>query len=68
MQKTTIKQLKQAVLMLGDSVDRSTQTVTLALSISDHRHRAQVQFIRRATFNQAWQVVAECLAQTAQHS
>ncbi|BDZ31450.1 glycosyl transferase family 1 [Lactiplantibacillus sp. WILCCON 0030] len=68
MQKAMIKQLKQSVLAVGNTTDRATQTVTLALSVSDHRHRAKVQFIRRGTFNQAWQVVADNLAQTPQQS
>ncbi|AVK61570.1 glycosyl transferase family 1 [Lactobacillus sp. CBA3605] len=68
MQKTTIKQLKQAVLATGNVVDHGTNTVTLAVSISDQQHRAKVQFIRQETFNQAWQEVETILATTPQHS
>lgn len=66
MQKQTVKQLKQALLATGNAFDYATKTVTLAISISDHRHRAQVTFIREATFNQAWAQVAQRLAQTPQ--
>ncbi|MFB9769702.1 glycosyl transferase family 1 [Lactiplantibacillus modestisalitolerans] len=69
MQKAMIKQLKQAVVATGNLVDRGTQTVTLVLSIStNHRRRASVEFIRRDSFKQAWNTVAERLANTAQQS
>lgn len=68
MQKQTVKQLKQALLATGNTVDYGTNTVTIALSVSDRRHRAQVTFSRQPTFNQAWTEVAKILANTPQTS
>ena len=44
MQKSTVTTLKQALIATGNLKDYGTSTVTLALSVSDHRHRAQVRF------------------------
>lgn len=64
MKKSTIKKLKMQVIDLGELQDMATGTVRLALSISDHRHRAEVQFFQGSSFNQAWQPLAETLAAT----
>ncbi len=40
MQKSTVTKLKQALIATGNLKDYGTSTVTLALSVSDHRHRA----------------------------
>ncbi|WP_318766029.1 glycosyl transferase family 1 [Lactiplantibacillus carotarum] len=68
MQKAFIKQLQRAVTNTGNLLDRGTGTVTLALSISDHRHRADVRFIRATSFKRAWDQVEACLAATPQES
>lgn len=46
MQKSTVTKLKQALIATGNLKDYGTSTVTLALSVSDHRHRAQVRFFQ----------------------
>ena len=53
MQKSTVTKLKQALIATGNLKDYGTSTVTLALSVSDHRHRAQVRFYRCDSFKQA---------------
>jgi len=65
MQKTIVKQMKKALLATGNLVDHSTETVTIALSISDHKHRAHVEFIRRESFAAAWDEIAQRLVKTA---
>ncbi|QRQ97253.1 glycosyl transferase family 1 [Lactiplantibacillus plantarum] len=68
MQKSTVTKLKQALIATGNLKDYGTSTVTLALSVSDHRHRAQVRFYRCDSFKQAWIAVAQQLAKTPQAS
>ncbi|RRK10055.1 glycosyl transferase family 1 [Lactiplantibacillus garii] len=68
MQKSFIKQLQTAITSTGNLIDRGTGTVTLALSVSDHRHRAQVTFIRHNSFKRTWDEVERHLATTPQDS
>lgn len=68
MQKSTVTKLKQALIETGNLKDYGTDTVTLVLSVSDHRHRAEVKFYRYNSFKQAWVVVAQQLAKTPQES
>lgn len=64
MKKSAIKELKMHVVNLGDVQDVATGTVRLALSVSDKRHRATVQFVQGSNFNQAWAQIADALAAT----
>ncbi|KRK33216.1 hypothetical protein [Levilactobacillus parabrevis] len=68
MKKTVIKELREALTRLGTSKDQATGKVTLALSISDKRHRAKTSFIRATSFDQAWKTVTETLAPAPQES
>lgn len=68
MQKSTVTKLKQALIETGNLKDYGTDTVTLVLSVSDHRHRATVKFYRYNSFKQAWVAVAQQLAKTPQES
>jgi len=62
MKKTVIKDFKVAVQDLGNLQDHATGLTTLAVSISDRRHRADVQFIRASSFNRAWADAEKLLA------
>ncbi|KID41894.1 hypothetical protein [Levilactobacillus brevis] len=42
--------------------DHATDSVTLAVSISDRRHRADVKFIRAVSFKRAWEPIEGLLA------
>ncbi|GEO68608.1 hypothetical protein [Levilactobacillus acidifarinae] len=64
MKKSVIKELKGHVVNLGDVQDGATGNVRLALSVSDRRHRAAVQFFQGASFNQAWAQITDVLATT----
>ncbi|WP_260209332.1 hypothetical protein [Lactiplantibacillus pentosus] len=68
MQKATVTELKQELIATGNLKDYGTDTVTLVLSISDHRHRAKVRFYRYPSFKTAWAAVARQLAETPQKS
>lgn len=68
MQKSFVNQLEHALVGTGNLLDWGTNTVTLALSVSDRRHRAQVTFIRHKTFKRAWEEVARQLAETPHDS
>jgi len=67
MKKSVIKELRESISRLGNIKDPATGKVTLALSVSDRRHRATVQFMRGDSLSQVWQRVEVQLAQTAQH-
>jgi len=68
MKKTLIKNFKEAMRDLGNLQDHATGITTLAVSISDQRHRADVQFIREPGFNRAWEAVEHVLADVPQNS
>ncbi|MCT3285862.1 glycosyl transferase family 1 [Lactiplantibacillus pentosus] len=68
MQKSVVKKLKQALIDIGNLQNDASQKVTLALSVSDKRHRASVKFYRGDTFNDVWQSIATVLGATSNNS
>lgn len=64
MKKALIKQFKESILDLGNLEDPATKKCILAVSISDHQHRADVTFIREDGFKKAWRRVEQLLADT----
>lgn len=61
MKKATIKRLRTALVDQGNLRDPATGMVTLALSLSDRRHRATVQFFHGRDFQALWTTVAQAL-------
>ena len=53
MKKTVIKELREALTARGTTKDQATGKVTLALSVSDKRHRAKTSFIRATSLDLA---------------
>lgn len=47
--------------------DYATDSVTLAVSISDRRHQADVKFIRAVSFKRAWEPIEGLLAKAPQN-
>ncbi|WP_125682690.1 glycosyl transferase family 1 [Levilactobacillus yonginensis] len=68
MKKSVIKQYQVAITNLGNVKDKVTGKVTLALSVSDRRHRAKVHFIRDSSFERVWNQVESILASAPQHA
>lgn len=68
MKKSLIKAFREAVMALGSEKDLATGRVTLALSISDKRHRATTHFIRARSVESAWTEVTTQLAPIPQQS
>ncbi|MBQ0836943.1 hypothetical protein KBP51_10945 [Lactiplantibacillus pentosus] len=68
MQRSVVKKLKQALIDIGNLQNDASQKVTLALSVSDKRHRASVKFYRGDTFNDVWQSIATVLGATSNNS
>ncbi|WP_125581811.1 glycosyl transferase family 1 [Levilactobacillus cerevisiae] len=66
MKKAVIKRFKEAVVNLGNLSDSATNEVTIAVSVSDRKKRAEVQFIRGNSFNQAWNEIEQALASAPQ--
>lgn len=67
MKKSLIKDFKAAMEKLGNMKDYATDSVTLAVSISDRRHRADVKFIRAVSFKRAWEPIEGLLAKAPQN-
>ncbi|MCH5463905.1 glycosyl transferase family 1 [Levilactobacillus tujiorum] len=68
MKKSLISEFREAVMNLGTAKDLATGEVTLAVSVSDKRHRAATQFIHGNSLESAWSKVTTELAPVPQHS
>lgn len=68
MKKSVIKQYQVAITNLGNVKDKVTGKLTLALSVSDRRHRAKVHFIRDSSMERVWSQVESILAAAPQHA
>lgn len=68
MKKAVIKELREALMAQETTKDQATGKVTLALSVSDKRHRAKTSFIRATSMDLAWKTVTEILAPAPQES
>lgn len=66
MKKATIKQLRERLLDQGNVKNLATNKITMALSISDHRHRAHVSFFQADSLKAVWEPIEQRLLATAQ--
>ncbi|HJE86161.1 glycosyl transferase family 1 [Levilactobacillus brevis] len=68
MKKSVIREFREAMSNLGSAQDVATGKVTLALSVSDRRHRATTKFIHENNFEAAWSKILMILAPASQNS